>query len=105
MSTPTHTQCFFCLSWTENNKHYCSNSSCSLAEKNWNGYLPQLQNSLTGQIANLSEFGKLRKAFAMGFTKIGPVPATPAPRPVPPPTPAYVVVGYAPVHPVIIIRR
>lgn len=113
----TTTQCPFCRYWTDNSKHYCSNSACCLAEGNWNGYLPQLQNPLTGQVANLSEFGKLPKAFAMGFTRIGPVPATPATRPAPPKTPdrvgsvllrgtptaTYVVVGYRPVLPAAVI--
>jgi len=74
-----------------------------LAENKWNGYLPQLQNPFTGQNANLSEFGKLPKAFALGFSRVGPVPATPAPRPAPP-TATYVV-GYAPVHGVVVFRR
>jgi hypothetical protein len=69
-----------------------------------------LQNPFTGQTANLSEMGKFPKAFALGFTRIGPVPATPAPKPTPPPpapTPTLVgyVVGYAPVERVRVIYR
>jgi len=96
MTSHTHTPCPFCSFWTENTQRFCSNASCPCAKSNWNtSDNILLKNPVTGQDAVLSEFGKFPKAFAMGFTKLRPVP--------PPPPPATVTVtttyvtGYVPV--------
>jgi hypothetical protein len=98
MSSSTHVSCPFCCHLTDNSSLYCSNPLCSCAKSKWNGYRIHLKNPTTGQIAELSEFGKFPKAQQMGFTDLGPVPAPPPQlQPAPVLVRTTIVTGYIPV--------